>query len=112
MGYPDDVDMPEVNADEAIELVSGGAVLIDVREQDEWDAGHAPTAQLLPMSVLRDRIDELPADRQLLIVCHSGARSMRVTDLLLKSGYDAVSVVGGMTAWAAEGGPVETAAAL
>ncbi|CAN5360528.1 rhodanese-like domain-containing protein [soil metagenome] len=107
MAYPDDAEMPELNADEAIELVANGAVLIDVREQDEWDAGHAPTAQLLPMSVLRDRIDELPTDRQLLIVCHSGGRSMRVTDLLLKSGYDAVNVIGGMTAWAASGGPIE-----
>ena len=107
MAYPDDAELPEINADEAIALVAGGATLIDVREQDEWDAGHAPTAQLLPMSALRDRIDELPTDKQLLIVCHSGGRSMRVTDLLLKSGFDAVNVVGGMTAWAAAGGPVE-----
>jgi rhodanese-related sulfurtransferase len=107
MAYPHDAEMPEIGADEAIALVAGGATLIDVREQDEWDAGHAPTAQLLPMSVLRDRIDELPTDTQLLIVCHSGGRSLRVTDLLLKSGYDAVNVMGGMTAWAAAGGPVE-----
>jgi rhodanese-related sulfurtransferase len=107
MAYPHDAEMPEIGAGEAIELVAGGATLIDVREQDEWDAGHAPTARLLPMSVLRDRIDELPTDTQLLIVCHSGGRSLRVTDLLLKSGYDAVNVIGGMTAWAAAGGPVE-----
>jgi len=110
MAHPDADQLPEINADEAIGLVAGGALLIDVREQDEWDAGHAPTAQLLPMSVLRERIGELPADRQLLIVCHSGGRSARMTDLLLGSGYDAVNVIGGMTAWTAAGGPVDTAA--
>ncbi len=102
--------MPQIDVTEAIELVAGGAVLIDVREQDEWDAGHAPTAQLLPMSVLRDRLGELPTDRQLLVVCHSGGRSARMTELLLGAGYDAVNVIGGMTAWAAVGGPVDVAA--
>jgi rhodanese-related sulfurtransferase len=110
MAYPDDSEMPEINPDEAIELVAGGAVLIDVREQDEWDAGHAPTAQLLPLSSIKDRLDELPTDRQLLIICHSGGRSARVTDFLLVEGYDAVNVLGGMTAWAAAGGPVEAPA--
>lgn len=107
MGQSSDADLPEINADEAIELVAGGAVLIDVREQDEWDAGHAPTAQLLPISALNDRADELPADRQLLVICQSGGRSMRATTRLLAQGYDAVNVIGGMTAWAAQGGPVE-----
>lgn len=109
MAYPEDAEMPEINADEAIDLVADGALLIDVREQDEWDAGHAPTAQLLPMSALKDRLDEVPTDRQVLIVCHSGGRSARVTNFLLAEGYDAVNVVGGMTAWAAAGGPVSTA---
>jgi len=110
MPYTED-EMPEINVDEAIELVAGGAILVDVREQDEWDAGHAPTALFLPMSELKDRVDELPNDRQLLIVCHSGGRSLRVTSFLLGAGYDAVNVVGGMSAWAAQGGPVDAPAA-
>ncbi len=110
MAHPDDSEMPEIGPDEAIELVDGGAVLIDVREQDEWDAGHAPTAQLLPFSSIRDRLDELPTGRQLLVVCELGGRSARVTSFLLAEGYDAVNVLGGMTAWAAAGGPVEAPA--
>ncbi|MEP6480536.1 MAG: rhodanese-like domain-containing protein [Rhodoglobus sp.] len=100
-------ELPEINADEAIELVAGGAILIDVREQGEWDAGHAPGAQLLPMSVIRGRLDELPADRQLLVICELGGRSLRVTSLLRQAGYDAVNVAGGMSTWVAVGGPIE-----
>jgi rhodanese-related sulfurtransferase len=63
------------------------------------------------MSELRERVEDLPTDRQLLIICHSGGRSLRVTNFLLTAGYDAVNVVGGMSAWAAQGGPVEAPAA-
>lgn len=111
MPYTDDGELPEINTDEAIELVAGGAILVDVREQDEWDAGHAPTALFLPMSELKDRVDELPTDRQLLVICHSGGRSLRVTNFLVTAGYDAVNVVGGMSAWAAQGGPVDAPSA-
>ena len=111
MPFTDDGELPEIETDEAIELVAGGAILVDVREQDEWDAGHAPTAVFFPMSELKDRVEDLPSDRQLLIICHSGGRSLRVTNFLLTAGYDAVNVVGGMSAWAAHGGPVETAQA-
>ena len=107
MSHSDDGTLPEITIDEAIELVAGGATLIDVREQDEWDAGHAPTAQLLPLSTIQERMGELPAERQLLIICHSGGRSARVTELLLTQGFDAVNVAGGMTAWRAAGADVE-----
>ena len=108
MAYPDDVAMPEIGADDAVALVRDGAYLLDVREQDEWDAGHAPQAHLLPMSVIQDRIAEVPTDAQVLVVCHSGMRSMRVTDFLLKQGYDAINVTGGMIAWNAAGGELES----
>jgi rhodanese-related sulfurtransferase len=92
-------DQPEIGPDEALTRVRAGAKLIDVRERDEWDAFHAPEAQLLPMSELRERLDELPQDEQVLIVCHSGGRSARVTAFLNAEGYDAVNVAGGMLAW-------------
>lgn len=101
-------DLPEIDASAAIAAVDQGAVLIDVREQGEWDAGHAPQAILLPMSELDDRLDELP-DGELLIVCHSGMRSARVTAALVARGLDAVNVEGGMIAWQAAGGAVVTA---
>jgi len=91
--------MPEVSAQEAVALVGDGAYLLDVREQSEWDEGHAPQAVLVPLSELADRVDEVPADRDVLVVCHSGMRSMRATAALRRAGLRAVNVEGGMLAW-------------
>jgi rhodanese-related sulfurtransferase len=96
----------EISVEEATQLVAGSGWLLDVREQDEWDRGHAPEAHLLPMSVLEQRVGELPADVRLVVICHSGYRSLRVTRALLAAGYDAVSVAGGMEAWQSAGGVV------
>ncbi|HYH31304.1 MAG TPA: rhodanese-like domain-containing protein [Pseudonocardia sp.] len=82
------------------------AALLDVRESDEWAAGHAPTATHLPMSELTGRIDELPDDDPLYVVCRSGGRSARVVAYLAGQGYPAVNVEGGMLAWAGQGRPV------
>ena len=103
--------MPEVDAAEAIGLVADGTLLIDVREQDEWDAGHAPDARLVPLSQLQERVGELPENTKLLIVCHSGMRSMRATAFLRAEGLDAVNVIGGMVAWSAAGGALSANAA-
>ncbi|MDF1479788.1 rhodanese-like domain-containing protein [Leifsonia sp. H3M29-4] len=90
---------------EAVALAAAGTPLIDVREQNEWDAGHAPEAVLLPMSQIQERLGELP-DGRMLIVCHSGARSARVTEYLRAQGHDAASVEGGMVAWPHAGGSI------
>lgn len=99
--------MPE----QAIVLVAGGTLLIDVREQDEWDAGHAPDARLLPLSQLQERVAELPEGTRMLIICHSGMRSMRATAFLRSEGRDAVNVTGGMVGWAQCGGALTANAA-
>jgi len=91
--------MPEVTAQEAVALVGDGAYLLDVREQSEWDEGHASRAVLLPLSELAERVDEVPSDRDVLVVCHSGMRSMRATAALRRAGLRAVNVEGGMLAW-------------
>jgi rhodanese-related sulfurtransferase len=96
----------EISVAEAMELVAGSGWLLDVREQDEWDRGHAPEAHLLPMSVIEERVGELPGDVRLVVICHSGYRSLRVTRALVQAGYDAVSVAGGMDAWQSAGGVV------
>ena len=87
----------------AVAEVPADAPLLDVREADEWTAGHAPTARHLPMSELTGRLDELPDDDPLYVVCRSGGRSARVVAYLAQQGYPAVNVDGGMQAWSAQG---------
>lgn len=82
------------------------AVLLDVREPAEWDAGHIAGALHLPMSQLTERVDEVPAGRRVVCVCRSGNRSGQVTAWLLAQGVDAVNMDGGMLQWAAAGQPV------
>lgn len=84
-------------------------VLLDVREDDEWAAGHAPAAVHVPMGQVVQRLDEIAValpDRPVRVVCRSGARSARVTAYLIQAGWDAVNVDGGMRAWAAAGRPM------
>ncbi len=95
---------PAVEASDAIRETQDGVLLLDVREEWEWDRGHAPQAVSIPMSQLDERISEIPDDRRVLVVCHSGVRSERVTEALLRAGYDAVNVAGGMVAWQSAGG--------
>jgi rhodanese-related sulfurtransferase len=83
--------------------LAADAPLLDVRESDEWAAGHAPNARHLPMSELTARIAELPDDDPLYVVCRSGGRSARVVAFLAGQGYPAVNVEGGMQSWAAQG---------
>jgi rhodanese-related sulfurtransferase len=86
-------------------MVRSGALLLDVREDDEWAAGHAPGASHLPLSRLSGVV-ELPSDRAIVCVCHVGVRSAAVAAWLVGAGRDAVNLVGGMAAWLDAGLPV------
>lgn len=89
--------------------VAQGTHLLDVREHDEWAAGHAPGAQHLPMGELPARLTEVPTDRDVVVVCRSGVRSARVVQFLLGNGWDNVrNLDGGMQDWAAAGRPLTT----
>jgi rhodanese-related sulfurtransferase len=78
--------------------------LLDVREPDEWDAGHAPDAHHLPMMEIPARMAEVPTDTDVVVVCRSGARSGQVVSYLIGNGWDSVrNLDGGMQAWAASG---------
>ncbi|WP_431218117.1 rhodanese-like domain-containing protein [Leifsonia xyli] len=97
----------EVSAARARELTDGGAAwLLDVREDFEWEAGHAPASHHIPLGELGLRQHELREDRQILVICRTGARSRMVTDALNEANYPAANVAGGMGAWQAGGGPV------
>lgn len=86
------------------------AVILDVRRQDEWDAGHAPTAVHIPIEELPARVADLPqSDGPLPVVCRGGGRSSRATKWLNENGHDAVNVTGGMKAWHAADKPMESA---
>lgn len=101
-------DIPQIGPREAKKLVDNGALLLDVREPDEWCLERAPTAMLLPIGHLRLRQHELPRDRRIVVVCRSGGRSEAVTASLRRAGFDAINLAGGMCAWAAAGLPIIT----
>lgn len=90
----------------ALGLVEGGAFLLDVREDDEWDAGHAPQAVHVVMGSVADRMGEIPSDRTVVCVCRLGGRSGAVANALAGAGYDVRNLDGGMLAWEAAGYPV------
>lgn len=79
-------------------------VLLDVREIDEWTAGHAPDATHVPLSRLTPEV--VPSGTTVLCVCRSGGRSGKATEALRNVGIEAINVAGGMHAWAAAGLPV------
>ena len=89
-------DIPSI----AVTDLPDDAVVVDVREPDEWAAGHAPGAVHLPLGDLPARIDELPETQTSLpVVCRSGGRSGRAVQWLVQQGFDVVNVDGGMQAW-------------
>lgn len=86
----------------------GTAVLLDVREDDEWQRGHAAGALHIPMGQVPSRLDEIDRSGEVYVICHVGGRSLRVAQFLQGNGYHAVNVNGGMQAWADAGRPVIT----
>ncbi|CAM5576726.1 Rhodanese-like domain-containing protein OS=Streptomyces alboniger OX=132473 GN=CP975_17950 PE=4 SV=1 [Streptomyces alboniger] len=98
--------VPTVGVDD----LANGDFLLDVREDDEWQAGHAADALHIPMSEFVARYGELteaaPQDGRVNVICRSGGRSAQVTMYLAQQGIDAANVAGGMEAWAAAGRPV------
>ena len=83
-------------------------VLLDVRENDEWQRGHAAGAQHIPMGEVPARLAEIDPDAKLFVVCHLGGRSLRVAKYLARNGYAPINVNGGMQAWSDAGRPVVT----
>ena len=84
-----------------------GAYLLDVREEEEWVAGHPPGAHHLPMMDVPVRLDEIPADGDVVVACRVGARSAQVVMYLLANGRGNVrNLHGGLVAWARAGRPL------
>lgn len=82
--------------------------LLDVREQEEYDEKHIPDINLLPMSTIQNRLDEIPTDKTVIVTCRSGNRSDQVTQYLRANGFDnAHNMTGGINEWQSAGYPVE-----
>ncbi len=100
MNQPDT--LPEVMSAD----LPAGAFLLDVREDDEWVAGHAPGAVHVRLRELAAHVDELPGDREVYVICRSGNRSAYAAQALAGAGLNAVNVADGMIGWAVAGRPM------
>ncbi len=97
------VEPRNVNVAETLELLAGGALLLDVREDNEWEAGRAPHAVHMALNDVPDNLATFQPDRLVVCVCRSGARSRRATKFLTDNGVGAVNLEGGMLAWESDG---------
>jgi rhodanese-related sulfurtransferase len=98
-----------VSVSQAAALRDGGAYVLDVREPSEFAAGHIAGATLIPLGELASRTAEVPHDKTVVVVCHSGNRSAQGRGLLRQAGFTNVtSMAGGMIDWSAAGLPVTT----
>lgn len=104
----DDVEVLQADVAELPTAFDGSALLLDVREDDEWQRGHAPEAAHIPMGDVPARLAEVDPEATVYVMCHAGGRSQRVAEYLARNGYRAVNVSGGMLAWSAAGRPVVT----
>lgn len=97
-----------ISVEEAYSKYQEGAFLLDVRENSEWDEFHVPGTTHIPLGELAERVDELPRDQPIVVICRSGNRSQQGRDILLEAGFsDATSMDGGLKEWLALGYPTE-----
>jgi rhodanese-related sulfurtransferase len=107
MGFFSRFRQPSVSAADAIRQVADGATLLDVRDNREWNAGHAPGAIHIPVDqVANTAARRLPKGKPVVVVCRSGARARGATTTLRTLGIEAVNLSGGMRAWESAGGRV------
>jgi rhodanese-related sulfurtransferase len=93
----------EITVDELADRIAAGEPVFDVRRPDEYTSGHVPGAVLIPLQEVPDRVEEFPADREFLVICQSGVRSLRAAEVLEQSGRTGVNVAGGTAAWIRSG---------
>lgn len=106
---PDELAVPEMTPAQVQQALAGDQppLLLDVREQYEWNQVHIVDARHIPMNRVPDQVTEFPKDRPIVVFCAHGSRSFGVTHFLREQGYDAYNMTGGITQWHIAGGPVE-----
>ncbi len=97
----------EVTAGELEGALAAGARLVDVREPDEYEAGHVAGAVHIALGTVPDRVEAFHGEA-VYVICRSGARSMRACELLAQQGVQAINVAGGIIGWLSSGRPVVT----
>jgi rhodanese-related sulfurtransferase len=100
-------ELREVDREEAQRLVAGGAQLVDVRAEHEWEAGHIAGATHIPLDELPRRAGEIDKERPVVLYCRGGNRSSMATAALTEAGYDAAKLGEGITGWEKEGLPLQ-----
>ena len=99
---------PQISVNEAYSMYQNGAFVLDVRTDEEWNEFHAPNTTLIPLDQLAARVNEVPRDREIVVVCRSGNRSQQGRDILLNAGFENVtSMTGGLNEWRSLGYPIE-----
>ena len=99
----------EVSVDEAYQMYQSGVFVLDVSWPAEWDEYHAPNTTLIPLDQLFNRMNELPTDREILVVSRSQTNSQQARELLRSAGINAVNMAGSLSEWYARGYPIEGA---
>ena len=109
------IEVPTIEVTQVPDPIPVGVTILDVREPIEWHHGRIDGAVHIPLTEIPSRVDELPVDQQLLVVCKVGSRSAQATAFLREKGFEAVNLAGGMIDWVdggrpmvsdAEGGPL------
>ena len=98
----------EINPDALAQAQRQACVLVDVRQPEEYQAGHVPGALSIPLGVLPARSHELPRNEPLYLICQAGGRSRQAAEFLDGQGFHVTDVLGGTHAWTASGNPVVT----
>lgn len=99
---------PELTAAElAARAGQDPPLVLDVREDWEWEAGHIADSVHIPLGELAARVGEVPGDRPVVVVCRSGVRSQMAADAMAEAGWDTANLAGGLLAWFAAGLPLE-----
>jgi len=99
---------PDISVPDAYSKYQNGAYVLDVRTVEEWNEFHAPNTTLIPLNQLAARVNEVPRDREIVVVCRSGNRSQQGRDILLNAGFTNVtSMTGGLNEWRAAGYPIK-----
>jgi rhodanese-related sulfurtransferase len=100
------VTVPEIDVHTFAELHRTGVALIDVRNPDEYQAGHVPGATLIPLPEVPERLAEVPSGQRVYLICAVGGRSKRAAEFLAAQGHDVTNIAGGTTGWVQAGLPI------